>query len=254
VTPAERPAVAAFDFDGTLTQGGSVLPFLVALRGYRAVALAVARELPALVRGAIESGPSADDAKEGLFTRLLAGVPVSDARTVGAAFAARHLRRRLRHDARQRLEWHRARGDLVIVVSASPDVYVHHAAQLLGADGAVATRLEVGGDLLTGRYEGKNCRGQEKYAGVVAWIRSNGFAVQPELWAYGNSRGDRRLLDAADHGVNAGRLGGLGRLRRFPTLAEVMRESGTPRTASSGSGSTAPDAWNPTGKGGRTRG
>ena len=31
-TPA-RSTVAAFDFDGTLTDGGSVFPFLVSLRG-----------------------------------------------------------------------------------------------------------------------------------------------------------------------------------------------------------------------------
>ena len=32
-TPAGKRTVAAFDFDGTLTSGGSVLPFLVAVRG-----------------------------------------------------------------------------------------------------------------------------------------------------------------------------------------------------------------------------
>jgi hypothetical protein len=48
---------------------------------------------------------------------------------------------------------------------------------------------------------------------------------QPELWAYGNSRGDLRLLNAADHGVDAGLLGPLGRLRRFPRLSEVIRQS-----------------------------
>jgi hypothetical protein len=41
------------------------------------------------------------------------------------------------------------------------------------------------------------------------------------LWAYGNSRGDLRLLEAADHGVDVGRLGHFGRLRRFPRLSEV---------------------------------
>ena len=45
------------------------------------------------------------------------------------------------------------------------------------------------------------------------------------LWAYGNSRGDLRLLNAADHGVDAGKLGPLGRLRRFPRLAQVMAEA-----------------------------
>ena len=84
-----------------------------------------------------------------------------------------------------------------------------------------------GGGLLTGGYEGKNCRGAEKYARLVGHLRSRGLlsnngGEQPVLWAYGNSRGDLRLLNAADHGVDAGRLGKLGRLRRFPRLSEVM--------------------------------
>ena len=41
------------------------------------------------------------------------------------------------------------------------------------------------------------------------------------LWAYGNSRGDLSMLEAADVGVNVGRLGRLGRLRGFPGFGET---------------------------------
>ena len=41
------------------------------------------------------------------------------------------------------------------------------------------------------------------------------------LWAYGNSRGDLRMLRAADTGVNVGRLGRFGRLRDFKGLDET---------------------------------
>jgi len=234
VSPTHPPAVAAFDFDGTLTNGGSVLQFLVALRGHGPVTLAVLRNLAGIVRGGLVGGATADDAKEALFMGTLAGVPVADAERTGAEFAERHLRRRLRHDARERLEWHKKRGDLVVVVSASPEFYVRPAAELLGAHGAIATRLEASGGLLTGRYQGKNCRGAEKYAGITAWIRSQGLGPdQPILWAYGNSRGDRRLLEAADYPVNAGRLGRFGRLGRYPTLSQVLLDASLP-----GAGST----------------
>lgn len=220
----ERPTVAAFDFDGTLTNGGSVIPFLLGVRGPLTVAWAIARDLPALVRSAIMGGAAADEAKEALFTRVLAGVPAEDVEHAGVVFAERHLRRRLRADTRDRLEWHRKLGHRIVIVSASPECYVRPAAELLGADAALATRLEVSGNLLTGRYEGKNCRGAEKYARVMAWVRAQGLGThQPVLWAYGNSRGDRLLLEAADHGVDAGRLGRFGRLRRFPRLVEVAR-------------------------------
>jgi HAD superfamily hydrolase (TIGR01490 family) len=222
----ERPTVAAFDFDGTLTTGGSVVPFLLSVRGPTVVARAIASDLPTLVRSAIVGGTAADEAKEALFTRVLSGVSADDVEKAGVEFAERHLRRRLRPDARDRLEWHRKLGHRIVIVSASPECYVRPASELLGADAALATRLEVSGNLLTGRYEGKNCRGAEKYARLMAWVRAQGLSThQPVLWAYGNSRGDRLLLEAADHGVDAGRLGRFGRLRRFPRLSEVARRA-----------------------------
>lgn len=222
--PPTFDTVAAFDFDGTLTRGGSVLAFLVQVRGRLPVALAVARGLPAMIRAGVMGGAAADRAKEALFARLLAGLPAQEAFRVGAVFAERHLRRRLRKETADRLAWHRAQGHAVVVVSASPECYVGPAAELLGADAALCTRLAVSGDLLTGRYEGQNCRGGEKYARVMGWLRTQGTAAdQIVLWAYGNSRGDLRLLAAADHGVDAGHLRRFGRLHRYPTLAEATR-------------------------------
>jgi phosphatidylglycerophosphatase C len=226
--PPARPTVAAFDFDGTLTDAGSVFPFLVSVRGLLPVLLAVLWHAPALIRAAVTGGAAADEVKEKLFIRLLGGLSVEELDRRSAAFARRHLERHLREDTRRRLEWHRRRGHYTVIVSASPECYVSPAGEELGVDGVVATRLAVGGGgLLTGGYEGKNCRGAEKYARLVVHLRSRGLLpnngrAQPVLWVYGNSRGDLRLLHAADHGVDAGRLGPLGRLRRFPRLAEVV--------------------------------
>jgi len=229
----EQPvvAVAAFDFDGTLTDGGSVLPFLVSVCGVWPVLRAVVALSPQLLRASLVSGTSADEVKEKLFVRLLGGLPVDAVDQRSSEFAALHLRRHLRADTRRRLEWHQRQGHHVVIVSASPECYVRPAGALLGVDGVVATRLAVGGGgLLSGGYEGKNCRGAEKYARLVVHLRAHDLLrngqEQPELWAYGNSRGDLRLLNAADHGVDAGQLGPLGRLRRFPRLAEVNKATG----------------------------
>lgn len=231
MTSSERPTVAAFDFDGTLTNAGSVFPFLVSVRGLIPVLRAVLRLSPGLVHAAIVGGTTADHVKEKLFTRLLAGMPAEELNRRGATFAQRHLRRHLRDDMRRRLEWHRDQGHYTVIVSASPECYVSPAGSELDVDGVVATRLAVGGGgLLTGGYEGKNCRGSEKYARLVGHLRAVGpspasSGEQPILWAYGNSRGDLRLLEAADHGVDAGHLGRFGRLRRFPRLADVTGPS-----------------------------
>ena len=210
-----REVVAAFDLDGTLTDGGSVFRWLGRVAGpartYRA---ALALALP-LALGALRSGPTADSAKERLFTRLLEGRPVDEVATTSRAFIVEHLERHARAEVVARLLWHQAQGHATVIVSASPELYVEVVAQRLGIDGAIGTRLAtdtVGH--LTGRYEGRNCRGAEKARRLEEWLAARGG--DPVLYAYGNSRGDRRMLERADAPFNVGRLGRLGRLRHYP--------------------------------------
>lgn len=211
--------VAAFDFDGTLTEGGSVLQFLIALRGRRPVLTATAALAPHLAHGALVGGATADQAKERLFVRTLAGEPLTRIQRVSDRFARHHLDRHLRPQVQERFDWHRRRGDRVVIVSASPEVYVRVAGEVLGADGVVATRLAVDDQgVLTGHYQGANCRGEEKLRRLREWIGDRG-PEPARLWAYGNSRGDLRMLQAADAGFNVGRLGRFGRLQAFPGLA-----------------------------------
>jgi HAD superfamily hydrolase (TIGR01490 family) len=215
------PDVAAFDFDGTLTSGGSVFDFLTAVAGRDTVLRASTQLAPRLAHAALAGGEVADRTKEQLFTRVLAGVDAARFHEVGAEFAAGHLAAHVRPEVRRRLDWHRGRGDRVVVVSASPDAYIRVAAERLAADGSIATLLEVDDTgHLTGRYEGDNCRGEEKIRRLRLWMADTGLE-DAHLWAYGNSRGDLRMLRAAHTGVNVGRLGGLGRLRGFPGLEDT---------------------------------
>jgi phosphatidylglycerophosphatase C len=219
------PDTAAFDFDGTLTEGGSVFAFLSAVAGRRAVTAASASLSPALVRAAVSGGTAADRAKEQLFRRVLAGVEVDRLDEVGRRFAEDHLTGHLRHDVHARFLWHQRRGDRLVIVSASPEAYLAHAGRILGADHVVATRLAVEDGRLTGGYEGRNCRGEEKLRRLEEWTA--GLDGPPgRLWAYGNSRGDLRMLGAADVGVNVGRLGAVGRLRAYPGLDAVPTGAG----------------------------
>jgi phosphatidylglycerophosphatase C len=214
--------LAAFDFDGTLTSGGSVFGFLTALVGRGPVVAATAALSPQLAHAAVVGGAVADRAKERLFERVMAGVPLEHAAKVATRYGQEHVRDHLRPDVGDRFDWHRTRGDTVVIVSASPEAYVGAAGDRLGADGVIATRLAADGDgTLTGRYEGANCRGDEKLRRLRWWIEESG--TDPErVWAYGNSRGDLSMLGTADVGVNVGRLGRLGRLKAFPRLEQVQ--------------------------------
>jgi phosphatidylglycerophosphatase C len=93
---------------------------------------------------------------------------------------------------------HLERGHGVVVVSASPSIYLEPLAERLGFDAVLATRLEVDGSgRITGRMLGGNCRGPEKVARLEGWLAGRA----PRVYAYGNSSGDRELLARADVGV-----------------------------------------------------
>ena len=213
------PVVAAFDLDGSLTEGGSVWRWLRVLAGSGAVFRAALPLSVPLIVGAVRSGQWADHAKERLFGRLLRDRDLEEVRDESRTFAIRHLEVRGRAKVLERLRWHQAQGHDVVVVSASPQIYVDVIGETLGATGAIGTRLAVDPlGHLSGSYLGRNCRGTEKMRRLSEWIEQRDYVVAPEIYAYGNSRGDRRLLKGADHPYDVGKLGRLGTLRKYPRL------------------------------------
>ena len=222
----DHPVVAAFDLDGTLTEGGSVGRWLRAVGGSgRFYGAGLSLAIPLTV-GAILSGPAADSAKESLFRKILTGRPFDELESQSREFALAHLHAELRPHMQRRLQWHKDQGHHIVVVSASPQIYVSVIAHELGAHGAVGTRLAVDPiGRMTGGYLGRNCRGEEKIRRLHEWIDEQKFPETPEIYAYGNSRGDRRMLGAADHPFDVGKLGPIGALRRFPRLSSDARPS-----------------------------
>ena len=196
-----RPVVAAFDVDRTVTTRDCVVPFLRRVAGTFPFAarmtLASARILPAVARG------DRDRAKEDATRIVFAGRRAADVDAAGEAFATMVVRSWLRRDTLARLRWHQESEHEVVFVSASFTAFLLPLARHLGADGVLGTELAVGDDgLVTGALVGANCRGVEKVRRLHAWLgERHGNRTNVELWAYGDSPGDRELLADADHAV-----------------------------------------------------
>ena len=201
MTASQRPVVAAFDVDGTLTTRDCVVPFLYRAGGLSA-GLALVRHPLSVSRALVHR--DRDSIKEMACTAF-AGMHGEEVDVLGASFAREIVSRWLRPDTFARLGQHRELGHTVVLVSASLDPYLVPFGSSIGAAGVVCTELERDAQgVLTGKLVGPNCRGPEKVRRLESWLTASGM-TDAVVWAYGDSAGDDALLARADRPVRVGR-------------------------------------------------
>ncbi|HEY4332606.1 MAG TPA: HAD-IB family hydrolase [Ilumatobacteraceae bacterium] len=189
--------VAAFDVDGTLTTRDCVVPFLERLVGRARLAAGMAAHPFALAGAAARR--DRDRFKALAVRSAFAGREASRVEALGATYAQMVHTQWMRSDTVRRLAWHQHEGHRVVLVSASLGAYLRPLGALLGVDGVLCTEVIVdAGGHYTGALDGPNCRGPEKVRRLRSWLRESTLD-DAELWAYGDSAGDRELLAAARH-------------------------------------------------------
>lgn len=193
---SEKPVVAAFDFDGTITYSDSLFPFLQFTSGIWLTYAKLFLELPALL-GFLGRIIPRQMAKERVLSRFYRGMPIALLQEQGKSFAQGPIRNLLRPEAMRRFEWHRDQGHRCVLISASIEVYLHPWAKMIGFQDVICSKLEVDGEgIVTGRLNGGNCWGKEKVRRLENLLGNREDYV---LHAYGDSRGDKELLEAADY-------------------------------------------------------
>ena len=200
VTPLVSPRrgtlarLVVWDVDRTLTRGDTLLPFLrqVVGRGRWASMLSEA------ALGVVALHGSRAYLKAFLLRRCLAGRREDELRALGREFATAILIHRCRPDALQRWSWHQARGDRLVLASASLAFYLRPLGQSLGAEHVLATRMRVDSGRLTGAISGANCRGPEKARQISELVTRT---CPSSVWVYSDSRSDQPSLELADTAI-----------------------------------------------------
>lgn len=186
--------LAVFDFDGTLTYKDSFLAFIRYYHGSAAFLAGMVRMLPWLLAFKLKLVPNWR-AKEKVLEYFFGNTPESDLQRKGQEFARKLIPRMLRPKAEQALKDHLAAGDRVIIVSASATPWLQAWCEEMGVE-LLATELESLNGLITGRLNGKNCYGPEKVNRLCNYLNPREY---DEVYAYGDSAGDRELLALATH-------------------------------------------------------
>jgi phosphatidylglycerophosphatase C len=191
-----------FDLDGTLVTGDTLLPFLVSYarrRGSVRPLLALPLGLAARLCGVW----SARQLKQWLLRRFLGGEPASRLRRHAEWFCRSWVASHLHPVGVARLREHQRAGHRLVLLSASPSLYVPAVAAFLGIEEVVCTRVRVEGGVCDGLLLGPNCKGPHKLSLLREYL---GTAVAPRpSFAYGDSPADLHVLHWVGRGFLVGR-------------------------------------------------
>ena len=189
--------IYAFDFDGTLTTKDTLLEFIRFAKGSGQMFRGFLLFSPLLLLMKLHLYPNWK-AKQQVFSYFFKGMNIDDFNALCTHFAEqnKHLLRPAGIEkVRQAIEEEQA---TVLIISASIDNWVRpffdeidKKIQVLG------TQIGTEGGRLTGQFTTKNCYGQEKVNRLtVLYPHREAY----DLIAFGDSRGDKELLDFADKG------------------------------------------------------
>ena len=188
--------VAVFDFDGTITRKDTLIEFIRFAKGSAALYWGLLLQLPWLILMKLHLYDNSKT-KERVFAWFFRGMPVEHFNKLGHEFYQTQADKLLYSDAKQQIHNHHQKDDLVVILSASIENWVQPFASALQAEGLLCTQAEVKGGKLTGRFSTPNCYGAEKVQRLKEWLRTSAIE-HPYIIAYGDSRGDKELLQFAD--------------------------------------------------------
>ena len=194
--PLSTMKVHAFDFDGTLTRRDTLVEFIRYVKGDKEFLKCFLRYSPQLVAMKLGLYPNWK-VKRQVFSYCFAGMKEEVFNDFSTRFAQAKSSL-MRPAGLEKIRTLLQDGCQVVVVSASVEDWVRpFFGDLSDAIQFLCTRVEVKDGVLTGRFLTKNCFGKEKVARLRT-LYPDRRAI--ELTAYGDSRGDREMLDYANEG------------------------------------------------------
>ncbi|HQO09480.1 MAG TPA: HAD family hydrolase [Clostridiales bacterium] len=175
------------DFDGTFIKGDSYIRSLLFFSGY----LNFFKTSPELIFIVIEyflKFITRDEAKRRSFEAVFRGMNTDHIEKKLEDF---YFQMHVFPKVKKKIGELRDAGCKIIIVTASPDIYMNYMAKKFSFDGCICTESEKEGNILTGKLKGKNCNYAEKVSRIK---NSEYFNPDAQIIVFGNSRGDEEMF------------------------------------------------------------
>ena len=184
------------DFDGTLTTKDSMMSIIIYQRGRLGLVFVLLRILPWLIL-MFMGRYSNQRTKERLLHHCFGRMTEEEFNTFCQRFADSH-RHILRKDLYDRLMEAKKNGNEVVLVTASPENWV---SRLVPEFKVLGTKMEFS-PCFTGRFLTPNCYAQEKVNRILeAYPELKTDRNRYHVTAFGDSRGDKEMLEFADERI-----------------------------------------------------
>ncbi|MCH7295408.1 HAD-IB family hydrolase [Acinetobacter higginsii] len=185
--------LALFDFDGTLYPRDSFTGFIFFALSKRHIVKRGLKILPWIQAYYLRLYP-AHAMRPRLFQSMFKDISVDVVEQLAQEYAQK-LTKKLDPDLFQQLQLHQQRGDHIVLVSASIDLYLAPICEVLNIE-LLCTQTESKDGRLTGRYSSEDCSCEQKKLRI---LQSYNLANYQTIYAYGNSEEDLEMLSLADH-------------------------------------------------------
>lgn len=186
--------LALFDFDGTITSKDSLLEFIKFTSGKIGFLLVMGLFAP-LILYYVFVKKDGEIAKMKVLAFLYKGKSNEELSKLGRDFSEQIIPQILLPKALDEIQRFKERGDRIIVISASLEIWLKPWTDKLGLE-LLCTRMEFVNGKFTGKFATPNCNGEEKVKRINAHLD---LKTYNPIYAYGNSSGDKPMLALADH-------------------------------------------------------
>ncbi len=185
-------SLALFDFDGTITTRDTFSQFLIYLMSPSKLLIESMILGPIYVAYLLKF-ISNNRAKGTALKRVLSGYSEEQLLSLGRDFYEHRCRNLIRSKALDRILWHQDEGHDVVLVSASVGFWLLPFVEEYNLD-LICTRVKCSQGFCLGELDGLNCFGPEKIRRIQ---EKYDFSKYETVYAYGDTRGDKEMLEAA---------------------------------------------------------
>jgi len=188
-----RTILVLFDFDGTITTDDSLIKFIRFVVGDAKFIWGMVLLSPIIIAYKLKFIPN-DKAKQYMLSYFFKGISEEKFMQVAHEYSLKHIKTILRPKAMEKIAWHKEHRHKIVIISASIECWLKPWCDENNLE-LIATKLKIKNGTVTGKFLTKNCYGIEKVNRIHETYNLNDYDY---IYAYGDSRGDKELLELAD--------------------------------------------------------